>query len=223
MPVPGEFAPASSTAAAIGRWSVFVLLLLSFVLIPFFLFEGRINALVQSTLASATSVLLITAAVVGFLVADVVLPVPSSFVLTTTGYLLGAGSGTAVCFVGMTCASLAGYWLGRYAANAVAKRIVGAAQLDRFGAVWQRYGDTVLVAFRAVPVLAEATTILAGISGVRVPRFLFLVSIGNIVVSLVYASIGAASASQSSFLLASIASVVLPVLIVLITRRATRP
>lgn len=222
MPAPGELAPTPSTAAAVGRWSVFGVLLLLFILVPFFLLEGKVNGLVQTTLASATSVLLITLAVIGFLVADVVLPVPSSFVLTTTGYLLGVGSGTAVCFVGMTCASLAGYWLGRYAGSPVARRVVGAPQLDRFVQVWERYGDTVLVAFRAVPVLAEATTILAGISRVRLPRFLLLVSIGNLVVSLVYASIGAMSASQSSFLLASVASVVLPVLIVLLTRRATR-
>lgn len=213
---------ASPLAWVVARWSVFVVLLLAFILVPFFVLEGRMNALVQETLHSGASVLLITAAVVVFLLADIVLPVPSSFVLTTTGYLLGFGLGTAVCFVGMTCASLGGYALGRYAGGPLAQRVVGRAQLERFADLSLRYGDALLVAFRAMPVLAEATTILAGISRMALPRFLIVVSIGNLVVAAVYAWIGAVSASQSSFLIASVASIVLPVLIVLAMRRAAR-
>ena len=73
-----------------------------------------------------------------------------------------------------------------------------------------------------MPVLAEATTILAGISRMPPWRFVLVVSIGNAVVAFVYAWIGAVSASQSSFLFASVASIVLPLLIVLVMRRAAR-
>lgn len=222
---PPAIAPAAAATQltwVVVRWAVFVVLLLAFILVPFFVLEGRMNALVQETLHSNASVLLITVAVVVFLLADIVLPVPSSFVLTTTGYLLGFGLGSAVCFVGLTCASLGGYALGRYAGGPLAQRVVGRAQLERFADLSQRYGDALLVAFRAMPVLAEATTILAGISRMPLPRFLLVVSIGNAVVAAVYAWIGAVSASQSSFLIASVASIVLPVLIVLAMRRAAR-
>jgi 3-dehydroquinate synthase len=205
------------------RWSVFVLLLLGFILVPFVLLEGRINEWVQATLQSKASVAWITLAVIGFLLADIVLPVPSSFVLSTTGYLLGLGVGAAVCFVGLTCASLAGYALGRYAGGPLTQRIVGRAQLERFTHLSQRHGDLLLVACRAMPVLAEATTILAGITRLPLVRFVTVVSIGNLVVALVYAWIGAVSASQSSFLFASVASIVLPVIIVWSMRRAARP
>jgi uncharacterized membrane protein YdjX (TVP38/TMEM64 family) len=204
------------------RWSVFALLLLGFILVPFVLLEGRMNELVQHTLQSRASIAWITLAVVAFLLADIVLPVPSSFVLSTTGYLLGLGAGAAVCFVGLTCASLAGYALGRYAGGPLTQRIVGRAQLERFEHLSRRHGDLLLVAFRAMPVLAEATTILAGISRLPLARFITVVSIGNAVVALVYAWIGAVSASQSSFLFASVASIVLPVVIVWSMRRASR-
>lgn len=207
-------------ASALARWAVFGLLLLGFILVPFFVLEGRMDAVVQQALQSTTSASLITLAVVAFLLLDIVLPIPSSFVLVTTGYLLGTAMGAAVGFVGLTCASLGGYWLGRYAGGPLAQRVVGRAQLERFAQLSQRYGDALLVAFRAMPVLAEATTILAGISRLPLPRFLFVVSIGNAVVALLYAWIGAVSASQSSFLIASVASVVLPALIVLAMRRA---
>lgn len=205
---------------AVARWVLFVTLLLAFILVPFALLEGRMDALVQRTLHSNASLALITAAVVVFLLADIVLPVPSSFVLTTTGYLLGLGAGTAIGFAGLSAASLAGYALGRYAGGPLAQRIVGRAQLERFAALSARHGDALLVAFRAMPVLAEATTILAGISRMPVARFVLVTSIGNLVVAAVYAWIGAVSASQSSFVFASLAAIVLPVLIVLALRRA---
>jgi len=71
-------------------------------------------------------------------------------------------------------------------------------------------------------VLAEATTLLAGISRMPLPRFAVVVSVGNLVVAFVYAWIGAASADQSSFLFATVASIVLPALVVLAMRRAAR-
>lgn len=209
-----------SRAAVIARWALFTAVLLAFILVPFFLLEGRMNEFVQRTLQARDSLALITAAVVLFLLADIVLPIPSSFVLATTGYLLGLPLGTAVGFVGLSCASLAGYAIGRYAGGPLAQRIVGRAQLDRFAALSQRHGDALLVAFRAMPMLAEATTILAGISRMPLPRFALVVSIGNVVVAALYAWIGAVSASQSSFLFASVAAIVLPVLIVLAMRRA---
>ena len=217
-----SLAPASP-ARLVLRWSVFCALLVAFILVPFFLLEDQLNAVVQDTLQTNRSVALITLAVVVFLLADIVLPIPSSFVLATTGYLLGVTLGTAVCFVGLTCASLGGYALGRYAGGPLAQRIIGRAQLERFAELSQRYGDALLVAFRAMPVLAEATTILAGTSRMPLPHFLGVVSIGNLVVSALYAWIGAVSASQSSFLMVSIAAIVLPVLIVLAVRRAARP
>jgi uncharacterized membrane protein YdjX (TVP38/TMEM64 family) len=180
------------------------------------------SELVQRSLQTQASIAAITLAVVLFLLADIVLPIPSSFVLTTTGYALGLPLGTAVGFIGLSSASLAGYGLGRYAGGPLAQRVVGRAQLDRFAALSARHGDWLLVAFRAMPVLAEATTILAGISRMALPRFFALVSVGNLVVAFVYAWIGAVSAGQSSFIFASVASIVLPVLVVLALRRAAR-
>lgn len=214
---PADFSPQGSSLL---RWGFFALLLFGFILIPFALFEGKMNAVVQQSLQSGASVSFVSLAVIAFLTADIALPIPSSFVLSTTGYLLGAAAGTGVCFVGMTVASLAGYWLGQHAGASLAQRLIGQRGLQQFRLFAQRYGDAVLVAFRAVPVLAEATLLMAGLSGMRLRRFLALVSLGNVVVSALYAWIGAVSASRSSFIIATAASIVLPTVIVLATRHA---
>lgn len=223
MSQPDALKPRTLALRLVLRWSLFSLLMLGFILLPFFLLEDQMNAVVQDTLRSDRSLVLVTLAVIVFLLADIALPIPSSFVLATTGFLLGAAWGTLVCFIGLSCASLAGYALGRWAGEPLALRIVGRAELDRFSALSQRYGDAVLVAFRAMPVLAEATTLLAGITRMAFLRYLVLVSIGNGVVAALYACIGALSASQSSFLLVSAAAMLLPVLIVWAVQRVLRP
>lgn len=201
------------------RWSVFVALLLAFILVPFVLLEGRIDAVVQQAFRSGASLGVIALAVVALLVLDIVLPVPSSFVLSGAGFLLGWGAGSAVGFLGLTCASLAGYALGRYAGVPLATRIVGDDRLTRFAQLMQRHGALVLVGFRAVPVAAEATAILAGVSRMPGVRFIALTCVGNAVVAALYAWVGAHSADQSSFLFAAVVSIALPVLIVYSARR----
>lgn len=205
------------------RWSLLAALLLGFILVPFLLLEDQMSAVVHDALRSDRSIAIVTLAVVVFLLADIVLPIPSSFVLATTGFLLGAVWGTAVCFVGLTCASLAGYAIGRLAGEPLAERIVGRAELNRFRGVSARHGDALLVAFRAMPVLAEATTILAGTARMALWRFLALVSIGNLVVAALYAGIGAYSANRSSFLIVSVAAMAVPVLVMLVVRKALGP
>ncbi len=211
------------TLRTAGRWVLFVALLLGFILVPFLVFEDPMNAVVQGTLASTQPLAWITLAVVAFLLADIVLPIPSSFVLATAGFLLGAGLGTLVCFFGLSCASLAGYAIGRYAGEPLAQRIVGREQLQRFSALSQRHGAALLVAFRAMPVLAEATTILAGTARMPLLRFGLLVSVGNAVVAALYACIGAWSANRASFVWVSLAAMALPLLIVLVMRRFVPP
>ena len=50
---------------------------------------------------------------VSLLVADVLLPVPSSLVMMAHGALFGVLGGTLLSLVGCTGASLFGFWLGR--------------------------------------------------------------------------------------------------------------
>ncbi|HMR71407.1 MAG TPA: hypothetical protein PKA84_14365, partial [Rubrivivax sp.] len=109
------------------RWTLFALLLAGFVLLPFVLLDARMAALAEGALHAGRSAGYVTLVVVGLLLVDIVLPIPSSFVLATAGYLLGAGFGALACFVGLSCASAAGYALGRLAGEVAARRIVGAS------------------------------------------------------------------------------------------------
>lgn len=195
---------------------VIAVALLLFVLAPFFFFEADFASLaVRWTRAGGAA----TAFAIGALLAlDIVLPVPSSLLSTAAGALLGMPLGAAVSWLGMNIASAAGYWIGRRAAGA-AGRFVGAASLEQARRLAARFGDGAIVASRPVPVLAEASAVLAGMLRTPWARFAWLSAGANLGVSLVYAFVGAYARQWDSFLLAFAGAVAIPGLALLVARR----
>lgn len=202
------------------RWSLFALLLLGFILLPFALLEDAVNAWVQQHLVlGGRGWWAVMGLVVLLLLADIALPVPSSLVLAASGHLLGAASGSLVAFVGLSASSLAGYALGRWGAEPLAQRLVGEASLAQFAERMRRHGGCLLVAVRAVPVAAEASSILAGMAHMPLRAYLTFSSLGNAVVALLFAGIGAWATQPSSLLLLSLAAMGLPLALAALLRR----
>jgi membrane protein DedA with SNARE-associated domain len=87
---------------------------------------------------------------------------------------------------------------------------VGEASLARAQRLAERFGDWALVASRPVPVLAEASAVLAGMLQTPWPRFAVLSAAANLGISLVYAFAGAYARQWDSFLVAFAAALLLP-------------
>jgi membrane protein DedA with SNARE-associated domain len=83
----------------------------------------------------------------------------------------------------------------------------------------ERYGVWAVAVGRPVPVLAEASVLLAGTARLPFRRFLVVCSLSNLGISLVYAVAGALSATAGSFFLALAAAVVVPAVASLALRR----
>ena len=191
--------------------------MLAAILIPFFLWEEPILAWFE-TWRTATPSAAVAALLAALLAADILLPVPSSLVSTAAGALLGFVPGALVSWAGMTAGSLIGYALGRGAASSA--RWLPGADRARLEHARARYCDWVVIVFRSVPVLAEASAVFAGASGMARGRFLTLAALANLGISLAYAGAGAFAAGRESFLLAFAAAVALPGLAMLLLRRS---
>jgi len=201
-------------------WLLLGALLLAFILLPFFLFGAQIETWTRAFLESAASRPLLIAMVLGGLLAtDILLPVPSSVVSTAAGLLLGFVGGMLTSLVGMIISCVAGFWLGARFGRPLADRMVGAGELCWLEEKGRRLGDWVVVVARPIPVLAEASVILAGMSRMRTHRFMMLTTLSNLGVSAVYAAIGALSATINSFLLAMAGSILVPWLAMIIYKR----
>ena len=201
------------------RWVLLCTGVLALILVPFFLFGAQIETWTESFLRSASDQSTWVALVLGSLLAtDILVPVPSSLVSTAAGFFLGLAGGMVASLAGMTISCVMGYWLGARFGRPMANRLVGEQELARLEKLSQRFGDWVIVVTRPVPVLAEASALFAGISGMPMHQFLLLSTLSNLGVSAVYAAVGAFSATANSFLLAFGGSILVPLVAMILTK-----
>jgi uncharacterized membrane protein YdjX (TVP38/TMEM64 family) len=191
-------------------WALIAGVLLIVILIPFFLFEKEVNSWVERSTRPELRRASIAAAVVLLLGVDVFLPIPSSVVSTTAGATLGFSAGLAASATGMTLGCLLAHLCGRKWGLRLVRRFVRDRDFEVVSDRYRRNAGWALAAMRPVPVLAEASTLFAGVTGMPLPMFLTITTLANIGISAVYCAAGARAVSGSSFLLAFAASLALP-------------
>ncbi len=132
----------------------------------------------------------------GLLVADVLLPVPSSVVMVGYGSLYGVLAGTLLSLLGSVGAALFGFLLGRRGGVWLARFFPGDArqQAER---VLGRYGLLAITLTRPVPLLAETMVVLAGTSKLPMWQVALASALGSFPASLLYAIAGATAARTS--------------------------
>ncbi len=130
---------------------------------------------------------------IGLLVADIVLPIPSSLVGTFLGALLGIAAGGLVIWIGLNLGALVGYELARWFSFGWRNRLGSNPAHHRIAQLRDHWGLGALAVCRGVPVLAEASILAAGIY--RLPRISFwiMVAPANLGLALAYAILGSMS------------------------------
>jgi uncharacterized membrane protein YdjX (TVP38/TMEM64 family) len=202
------------------RWLAVTAVILGLIIVPFLLFGPRLEAWAAAVAeALAARPALAGMVIAGLLAADIVLPLPSSILGVTAGALLGAAQGALWSWAGMTVGCAVGYGLGRFPGREGIGRWIGTAEVRRIEPLAARYGDWMLITTRAIPVLAEASTIFAGLAEFRPARFFALVSLSNFAISAVYAWVGSRAVDTPSFLLVVLASCLLPLAAMVAFRR----
>jgi uncharacterized membrane protein YdjX (TVP38/TMEM64 family) len=134
---------------------------------------------------------------VGLLVADVVLPVPSSLVMVAHGALFGVLGGTLLSLVGSMGAALFGFLIGRRGGRWL-ERVVTHEERARADDLLRRWGALAIIVTRPVPLLAETVAIMAGASSMGWGRVALAALAGSIPPALLYALAGAAVANFQS-------------------------
>jgi len=134
---------------------------------------------------------------VGLLIADVVLPVPSSIVMVAHGALFGVWWGTMLSLVGSVGAATFGFAIGRRG-GALLERVVTPAERARASGILARWGTLAIIITRPVPLLAETVAIMAGASSMSWRTIVVASIAGSLPMSLLYALTGAAVANLQS-------------------------
>ena len=138
-------------------------------------------------------------AVIGLLAADIFIPVPSSIVMVLSGAAFGLAWGSALAFIG----SIGGEWLGfelarRYGLSLSTRFIGDAAERERVNRILARHGAAAVAVTRALPVVMETVSVVAGLSTMPRRTFLIASTIGTLPIVVIYAYAGAMSREMDS-------------------------
>ena len=125
------------------------------------------------------------------LVADLLLPVPGTVVMSGLGAVYGVWLGGVFAAVGAFLAGVCGYGVGRFFKKETARRWLGEKDFERGGRLFAKGGGWVVAVSRALPILPEVISCMAGL--VRMPFGRFCVALGcaSVPMGFLFAWIGA--------------------------------
>ena len=201
------------------RGLVLVALVLLVPVLPFLAFGEQIDTRVRGWFDPPPSRQMVALLTVAVLASDILLPVPSSVVNTLAGSELGVFLATTASWLGMTFGAVLGFAIARRWGRPAAQRFGSAADLERLDSSVDRFGTLMLIATRALPVLAEAAVLLLGASRMPWRSFLPAVALSNLGIAAIYSAFGAYAREQGHLALAIAASIALPLLAATIARR----
>lgn len=150
------------------------------------------------------------------LCADIVLPIPSTVVMSALGLMYGWWLGGLIAAGGSMLSGMVAYSACRALGHRAAIWIAGEEGLAKGERLFSKHGGWLVATSRWMPVLPEAVACLAGL--VRMPWRVFLISLvcGSLPLGFGFAAIGALGASSPG--LAITLSAVVPVLLWLLAR-----
>jgi len=170
-------------------------------MVVLFLLFGAMENCVQAQLQSRASILGYAILSSLFLISDILLPIPSSLIMILNGKILGIMMGTVVSLLSGLVSSTIGFFLGRISSPVVDKYFSESERRSGNDLI-SRFGSAAIIISRALPVLSEAVSVVAGTTTIEFRQFLIGSAVGHLIVSLGYAAMGRYLQTMNSNLLA---------------------
>lgn len=200
-----------------------ILVLLAGIIVPFIIWGDRFDQALS--LEGARSWMehygkWAWAAGIALLASDLVLPIPSTVVMSALGWMYGWLWGGLIAAAGSMLAGLTGYALCRWFGHGAALWIAGEEGLHKGEEIFERGGGWLVALSRWAPVLPEGVACLAGLVRMPWPSFVVALCCGSLPLGFAFAAIG--HLGQSSPKSAVFLSAILPVGLWLIGGRLLR-
>lgn len=167
------------------------LVLVVFVLMSFLLWEQNIAAFSGRLFNELTTPIVIAVVLIVLLSFDCLLPTPSSLVSAAAALYFGLSTGALVIFIGMTLGVVIGYLVGAKAATIpYIDSLFREEEIRIVNEYSSKYGLLSLSIARPIPVLAEVSVMMAGLSRVPFKRVFLFTLPANLLISITYAFLG---------------------------------
>ena len=124
------------------------------------------------------------------LLADLILPMPGTIIMSALGYIYGPIVGGLISAVGSFISGVTAYWLCRLLGKNAAVKILGPKEFNRGKNISKNAGGWVVALSRWLPVFPEVVACMAGL--IQMPRKIFYLALasGSIPLGFTYAIIG---------------------------------
>lgn len=125
--------------------------------------------------------MIIAIVIIGLLLADLLIAVPTLTIAIFAGYFLGWMPGFVVVVLGFCSAGIASYSISRRYGWRLIRRIYQDEQrLNEIYDAFNRLGPLILVLCRAIPILPEVSSCMSGATKMPFSRYILFYSIGSI-------------------------------------------
>ncbi len=187
-------------------------------LVPFLAFGWYLEPQMERLLEASREWPILVGFLAIFLLAiDIFLPVPSSFVCTTAGQILGIPLGTLLCMVGLQAGAWLGWSLGRRFGTGWIERSCDKESRQMGSDVIERWGAWAILISRPIPLVAEAVVLLLGTHPGSFRRWLPSLVLGNLSIALAWCSLGQLYPAKHAGI-AGIISIALPTALLVIVQ-----
>lgn len=124
------------------------------------------------------------------LLADFLLPVPGTIVMSALGAVYGFWLGGLLASAGSMLAGMFGYGVGRFFEEKTARKWLGTTDFEKGKVVFAARGAWVVAVSRALPILPEVLTCMAGLLRMPFRKFLVALACGSVPMGFLFAWIG---------------------------------
>ena len=127
---------------------------------------------------------------IGLLLADLLLPIPGTIVMSALGAVYGFWLGGVFASAGSMLAGMFGYGVGRFFNERTARKWLGEKDFERGERLFARRGGWVVAMSRALPILPEVLACMAGLLRMPFKKFMLAMACGSVPMGFLFAWIG---------------------------------
>ena len=196
------------------KWISFITVIITTLILPLIFFETSFVKYGEMALKWAgENSLYVSLVVISALTLDVFLPVPNGLTNTLAGISLGWAKASFVVWLGLNTGAILGYFVGRFAARPIAKKLIGDKDLAQAEESAKNIDILGLILARPVPAFAELSTLAAGMIKMPFKKFFYVIVITNIGVTIIFSGLGAAALSNESSTIAFFGVAIFPAIL----------
>lgn len=145
------------------------------------------------------------------MLSDLFLPIPASAVMSAIGSKYGLLTGFTINFTSLLLSGYFAYFTARLLSHSGAKWICSQDEIQEYKSIFDRWGGLSIIVSRALPILPEVTSLMAGFTSMDLKKYSISLALGSLPVALLYSWLGSTTATEPVWGIA--AAVTIPLLL----------